>query len=264
MRYWIAVIFFVLGHFVVAQDTLLYLPGVRQFQVDPLGQLVYQDVTGRLFRLDRAADTLYAFDNNLLGEITYVDVSNPFGPLVYFADFELILLLDRTLNEINRFDYRSSNITGSGRAVARNFDNGIWLYDLGDFRLKRIDPSGRIDQRSDDLSRLLNTFEPPHQLIVQDGKLYAYFPGRGIAVFSNYGRFLHWRAEDLAVETILPDQRGGVGWYQKGLYYLLAATDQRHELPLPTAGIPKDRVISAQPQADYWLILSNEGLIILK
>lgn len=247
-----------------AQDTLLRIDNVVSFQFDPLGQLLYQDEDGRLYRQDHAADTLYVFDNNLLGDVTYVDASNPFGPLVYFADFDLVLLLDRTLNEVGRLDYRSSNVISSSEAVARNFDNQIWLFDQGDFRLKLLNSSGEISQKSDDLRRLLKIYEPPTQLFINGNKLYAYFPERGIAVFSNFGQFLGWEVEGLSVDKVFFSTKRGIGWRSSNSFSYLDQYGNEQELDLPkwTSQLRLNDLVL--PRAKGYWVLCNKKLFYLK
>lgn len=263
MRYIFGLLTFLVCWQLTAQDTLFQINDVANFQIDPLGQIVYQDEAGRLFRKDLAADTTYVFDNNLLGEISTVDVSNPFGPLVYFENFDLVLLLDRTLNEVGRLDYRSSNVISSSKAVARNFDDKIWLFDAGAFRLKLLDANGEVKKESDDLRSLLGIYKAPSQLFINANRLYAYFPEEGLAVFTNFGQFLGWEQKGLNVPRLNFDLRRGIGWRTTTTYQLLLNDKSVRSYPLPD-WIKKDPKDVIQPQQQGWWLLKQKKLFYLK
>ncbi|NJO86859.1 MAG: hypothetical protein HC821_02050, partial [Lewinella sp.] len=57
---------------------------------DQLGQLYLLDIEQRLVKPDVSSDSLYTFENSLLGDLTCMDVSDPFGPLLYFGDYQTI------------------------------------------------------------------------------------------------------------------------------------------------------------------------------
>ena len=48
----------------------------------------------------KTAQTIYSYANSQLGEITSVDITNPLKILVFYRDFNAVLLLDNRLNEL--------------------------------------------------------------------------------------------------------------------------------------------------------------------
>jgi len=73
-------------------DSILAFHAEKVF-VDPVGQLLVLEQGSRLTRMDEATDSSYIFHDNLLGHINDVDVSDPFGPLLFFQDYQIILFL---------------------------------------------------------------------------------------------------------------------------------------------------------------------------
>jgi hypothetical protein len=245
-----------------AQDTLWQLDGVVDFQLDPLGQLFIIDRSGRLMRQDAAADSTYVFDNGLLGPISRLDATNPFGPLLYFADFNKVLLLDRTLNEVGRMDLRSSTVISVSNAIARNFDNRIWVFDEGDFRLKLLSNDGSVTKQSDDLRRRLDISESPERLLMTGRELYVYFPIKGLAVFSNFGQFLRWEKEFKGVENIFFGPRAVSYHDDKELVRL--AYDGRRQRSLLPPELARRAHAAIQPFRGGWLVYENKTLFYLK
>jgi hypothetical protein len=175
-----------------AEDSLLaVIPGAFQtLAVDPLQQ-IYLSAPEALVKLSPAGEPLFHYSNQTLGPLRHLDASNPFSLLLYYEAFQTVVLLDRTLAERGRLDLRQTELRNP-TAIARSNDDNIWVYDDWDYRLYKISPSGEILLRSDDL-RLLLGLNAPCTLIAASGTLvYLNFPGRGVAVFTNYGQFKHW------------------------------------------------------------------------
>lgn len=245
-----------------AQDTLWQLSGVVDFQLDPLGQLFTIDRKGRLMRQDAAADSTYVFNNGLLGPISRIDATNPFGPLLYFADFNKVLLLDRTLNEVASMDLRSSSVISLSNAIARNFDNRIWVFDEGDFRLKLLDSNGEVTKQSDDLRRRLDISESPKRLLVTGRELYVYFPVKGLAVFSNFGQFLRWEEGFQNATNVFFGPRA-VSYHDDKDLISLSYGGRRQRTLLPPLLTEREHSV-IQPFRGGWLVYENEMLFYLK
>lgn len=159
---------------------------------DPVGQLYEQYSNGRLHKRDVPTDTTYVYYDNLLGRIDWVDAANPFRPLLYFEDFQIIVLLDRTLNELARLDLREVPQIEQAGPVARGLDDEIWVFDKGSFRLRLLDERGQQRLESDDLRRSLGISSAPASVFARRSWVVAWWPERGLARFSNVGQFLEW------------------------------------------------------------------------
>ncbi|PHI20559.1 hypothetical protein CEQ90_07350 [Lewinellaceae bacterium SD302] len=244
-----------------AQDTLFNINGVVDFRVDPIGQLFYLREDGSLARRDVAADSTYTFNDNLLGPISSIDVSNPFGPILYFEDYFRLLLLDRTLNEVSSLDLQSSSVLQAAGIFARNFNDQVWIFDEGDFRLKLLAPGGKVVKQSDDLRRRMGLNRSPKALFAAGNLLYVHYPERGIAVFSNYGRFLRWELEDLKVETLQFDGRT-LFWRDGPFAYQWSFSGPARSIKLPLMLADTEGTI--WPLRGGWLYLSNSQLFYLK
>ncbi len=245
----------------LAQDTLFTINKVVDFRVDPIGQLFYLLEDGSLARRDVAADSTYTFNDNLLGPISSIDVSNPFGPILYFEDFFRLLLLDRTLNEVDYLDLQSSNVLQAAGVFARNFNDEVWIFDEGDFRLKLLAPGGKVVKQSDDLRRRMGLNQSPTALFAAGNLLYLYYPGQGIALFSNYGRFVRWELKGLDIPTIQFDGRT-LFWRDGPLAYQWSFTGPARSTNLPPLLTSTPGTV--WPFRDGWLHLSNGKLFYLK
>jgi hypothetical protein len=122
------------------------------------------------------------------GQITAVDVSNPFKILVHYAEAATIVILDRFLSVRTVIDLRRNNIQ-QAKAISLAYDNNIWVYDELDSKIKKIDDSGKILAASAELRNIFPE-QPSFRNIFDDNKsLYLYDPNLGWYVFDHYGAF---------------------------------------------------------------------------
>ncbi len=158
------------------------------FEVDRLNQIYLVTAQNQLIKYDASGKRLFDFSDQTLGELTHIDVTDPFNVLLYYADYQTIVLLDRTLSipkQLSLLDLDLFNVN----VVALSRDNHIWLYDNNDFRLKKYNEQGRLLAQSVDLSLLLNVNLNPIDLKEVDGTVYLNDAALGILTFDLFGQF---------------------------------------------------------------------------
>ncbi|MGK0365613.1 MAG: hypothetical protein ACI85O_002679 [Saprospiraceae bacterium] len=131
----------------------------------------------------------YRYSNTRLDRPTFIDATDPFNILVFYPDYQTIILLDRTMTHtatLNFSDFDFFNVN----AVAFSSDNKLWVYDELNFRLKKIDRNGKTIQESDDLSLLLDSDFKPNFLVERELKVFVNDPNVGILVFDAFGQYV--------------------------------------------------------------------------
>lgn len=73
--------------------------------------------------------TTYQYHNVGLGKISNVDFQNPLQIIVFYKNFNTVVLLDNQLNEIKKIDFNSKSTPVFLEAVALSSQNQIWIYD---------------------------------------------------------------------------------------------------------------------------------------
>jgi hypothetical protein len=106
--------------------------------------------------------------------------------LLYYKDYGTIVVLDRFLNVRNTISLPAINIF-QVRAICQSFDNGIWLYDEQDARLKRLNDEGAITDQSSDFRLFMDVIPSPVHISDQDRLVYLYDPEKGVFVFDYFG-----------------------------------------------------------------------------
>jgi len=94
--------------------------------VDGLGYLYY--IKDNVFFKQKDTQ-IWEYKNMGLGKITAVDIRNPLSFVVFYENFNTIIMLDNQLNEIQKINFNDHpfplNITAAGIAS----QNQLWVYD---------------------------------------------------------------------------------------------------------------------------------------
>lgn len=71
----------------------------------------------------------FEYKNISLGKITTIDIKNPLSILLYYENFNTVVLLDNQLNEVQKINFseNSSALLVGGIGIAAQ--NQIWVYD---------------------------------------------------------------------------------------------------------------------------------------
>jgi hypothetical protein len=160
---------------------------VSRIALDALGQLYVVTERNELIQYRADGTEGYRYNNNTLGKLAIIDPSNPFSLLLYYPDFQTIILLDRTLSEKGRIVLSDLNLLNIELVALAN-DNFIWVYDEADMQLKKLDQSGTINFTSDRLNLLLPAGPDPNQLLAGNNRLLLNDPALGVLLFDQFGR----------------------------------------------------------------------------
>lgn len=173
---------------------------------DKLQQLYISTTDNTIIKYSPEGKELFRYNNNTLGNVNFIDATDPFNVLVYYPDFETLITLDRTLNktgEFNLFDFDIVDV----QVVAMSNGNNIWLYDNVTFKLKKISPNGKVAVESNDLSLLLDQSLAPNFMLERNNQIYINDSKWGIYVFDIFGQYVkHIDIKNLSEFQILKQQ----------------------------------------------------------
>ena len=157
------------------------------FTTDNLGNLYVLTRSNQLKKMNPNGDSLSVYnDVRRYGKVYSLDATNPLKLLLYYKDFGTIVVLDRFLNVRTTINLRQSNIF-QVKAICQSYDNGIWLYDEQEARLKKLNDEGSTIDQFSDFRQVMDTAPSPVRLADQDRLLYLYDPGTGLFVFDYFG-----------------------------------------------------------------------------
>ncbi|MEM6378225.1 MAG: hypothetical protein AAF705_08435 [Bacteroidota bacterium] len=210
---------FSITHLTDAQADSLRI--LRQFEVegtlvevDPLLQSFTLDQQEYLRKYDQKGQLLFDYQNKNLGDLQRCDASNPFNILLFYQEFNTIIILDRTLNPLVEVNLNALGFFAI-QLIAAAPDNKIWLYDPTDFKLKKIDAKGNLLAESQDLSLQFPGGLDWKQLRAIGDELFIQTNEHELLIFNQFGQWIksinisggdfQWKQNNL---YILEDQTG--------------------------------------------------------
>ena len=168
-------------------------PEVVDFFIDNAGKKYYLLANDNFVTNNPLGQNQFEFYDSSLGAPGCVDVTDPFAILLFYPEYGTAVVLDRTLSELSRIDLFAQENIRQPEVLARASDQGTWVFDLWDYRLKLLAPQGGLRLESNDLRLELKSAATPTAVYVDRGTvLLHYADEQKLAVFTNYGRFVRW------------------------------------------------------------------------
>ena len=125
-------------------------------QADDIGNLYIVSPTNQLYKYNYSGKVLATLNYNYNGNISSIDASNSMEIYVFYKEINKVLLLDNNLAYRGEIDLTKLNIIQAA-AIARSFDNGIWVFDMGDLQLKKLTKDGILSQSSGNIKQFTQT-----------------------------------------------------------------------------------------------------------
>jgi len=171
--------------------------------IDNLGS-VYLYSTASLVKLDKTGSILYSYAEHKKGQISYVDISNPFKILVLHRDAQELVVLNNKLspivNSYSLFDLGFSDVS----LVCASQDNGFWIYDEAKGSVNLVTFQGVKLHFSNDLRQILESTFQPVKIAVYDSNIYLFDKFIGLIELSNvanFKRLTHLDAENISINA---------------------------------------------------------------
>lgn len=188
MKKLILILIYLLSFEINAQNNSIEFKG-RAFTTDQTGSY-YEIYSNQIIKIGKNGQRQFTYSNNILGEISSVDVSNPMKIVVFFKDFSKVVVLDNTLTEqggvldLNEISLEETSL------VCSSYNNGIWYYNPVKFQLTRIENTINITNTSANIATLLNKNIQPNFLVEFNNRVYLNDSTQGVLVFDIYGTYL--------------------------------------------------------------------------
>lgn len=139
-----------------APDSLRFqysIPELATFATgDNLSNTYLISENNAIHKYDSLGRRVNTFTNKRLGSPTFLDASNPLKILVWYPDFQTLLWLDRTLNEMGRLEFSALELYAV-RCVSMAFDGNIWIFDDAVSRAMKLSLDGQVLFESPPLNR---------------------------------------------------------------------------------------------------------------
>lgn len=226
MRGWLYITLLLVASLPLAAQPSFPLTPIRSregrydlFAADAIGQLYVLTSSGQLKKFGPAGDSIGVFNEvRQYGRLHRLDVTNPMKPLLYYGDFGTVVILDRFLRRVQSIDLRKLGIF-QPLAIARSYDNQVWVYNGQDTRLRKLSEEGQVLLSTPELRTVMDDPPMPQQVFDRNGRVYLYDVDRGLFVFDYYGAFQQrleltgWRYPDIVEGRLMGLKDGKVMLY---------------------------------------------------
>lgn len=129
------------------------------------------------------------YSNLKLGNITYVDATNPLKIILYYKDFQQIVFIDNQLSvNSDQVSLESLGYEQTDLVCASN-NNSFWIYSKQNNELLRFNENSQKIASTGNLKQVLQTNITPNLMKELNGFLYLNSPENGIFVFDMFGAF---------------------------------------------------------------------------
>lgn len=223
---------------------------------DPIANFYLVSPTNEIIKYSPAGNEQFRYNNNTLGNLGFIDCSNPFNLLLYYPDFQSVILLDRTMNESNRMDFIEFGVPDVSQIALSN-DNQIWYYDELDFKLKKINAEGQPVSQSEDLNLIFRQIPRIKQLGASGNWVFLNTHSLGLLIFDQFGQYHQSIDQEVDAFQVVSNQL----ILQKGQQYFQydQKTGQSNLLPLPA---DHSNILDISWQQQYVFLRSPEKIYI--
>ncbi len=244
----------------IQEDVFINIENIEEFYIDKLDNHYTLSTSGVLRRYDDQGRFKYEYSNRFYGSADHVDVSNPQKILVFYRDFQKIMILDNTLSEFSRIDAEAFGEMGELSAVCTSNDNHIWVYDISNATLHKINFSGTIISSSNPLNITIGVNPEYHFLIQDEQTILAHNTNYGSDLFDQLANYKNHLSFTQNQEAFL---KGGNIYFIKDQTLKFATLEDYFlkEMPLPPS-IKNSN--SVRLHDEYFYFLTPSGLDRMK
>lgn len=137
----------------IATDS--FITDARKMAADNLGNIYLIKADNSIEKRNCKGQLLNQNNFKVYGNLYSIDVSNPFEIYLYYKESNKIVFTDNQLTYRGLIDLNNTPEL-QAVAVARSFDNGIWVFDLSDMQLKKYDKNMQLQQQSGNILQFVS------------------------------------------------------------------------------------------------------------
>ncbi len=161
----------------------------RYFLTDHLKNIYVITNKSEVLKYDSEGYFDSRFSYKKFGRIWSVDVTNPFKIILYYTDYQCIVIIDAALNPIKTLFLNDMGVANAG-AIAMSDSGDLLIYDSSLNKILRfsVDASGfKLSQSTPPLS--ISGLQP-NQMLVRGNNIYMNVPEKGVLVFDQFGKYI--------------------------------------------------------------------------
>ncbi|WP_410220912.1 hypothetical protein [Pedobacter sp.] len=157
--------------------------------IDNLDAVYLLTPKDELLKYDAKGALKWRYGDNRYGKVKSVDVTDPLRIIVFYADFQQVVVLNNNLSQIltYSFAYNSSLLVS---AIATADNNACWIFETTSNSLIKLSSDFSENTRSANFYQLFDELVFPKKLLVANQHIYLQKPNNEILIFDGFGAFL--------------------------------------------------------------------------
>ena len=162
-------------------------PLVKDFDVDDLGNIYTVDNENQITKYDVTSNTEYHYTNYTSGDLAALDVTNPHKIMLFYKDFQQIIIVDNTLSEISKIQ-----LSQHGLIIAAGYanDGNIWILDVTTLKFLKIDNKGNIINESFVAKEITSDSISGNKIYDHDNYMYVVLQDKKLLLYDNRTYFI--------------------------------------------------------------------------
>jgi hypothetical protein len=170
--------------------------GGRLWQVAVKGKVIMADnfnnvyvigVNNDIYIYNSKGELKFTQNFKVYGNLYSIDASNPLELYLFYKDVNTVVFTDNTLAIRGVTDLSVDGLLPS--AIARSYDNGLWVWDMGDQQLKKMNKNREITQVSGNASMIAGKNLSPTYIYDSGNAVYVNDTANGILVFDLFANY---------------------------------------------------------------------------
>jgi hypothetical protein len=168
---------------------ILSVENLTCFTIDHLGNTYIATSENDIIKFDKDGNKTATSNFKSLGNIKSIDATNPFEVYVFYKEQNQILYFDNLLNYRGTSDFESAGYFMLS-AIARSFDNKVWVFDLNDLRLKKVRKDLSLELSSGNVREFSDgdKFDPEY-IVDLNQSVFVFERNKGLFEFDIFGNY---------------------------------------------------------------------------
>lgn len=158
------------------------------FTTDNLGNLFLVQKDNSIEKYNAQGQKTSLANFKIYGNLSQLDVSNPFEIYAYYHDQQILLILDNQLSLRAEIDMTEVS-TGEVSAAARSFDNGIWYFDASSMKLLKANKKLEHKIEGAPMGTWTRETWNPQQILDNEKNVFLHDSIRGICIYDVFGNY---------------------------------------------------------------------------
>lgn len=227
----------------------------NDFTTDRLGN-IYLFNDNFIWLYNNTGDSIAAFNSRKFGEITSVDVTDPYKILVFFSDYNLIVFLDNYLSlngdpiELETLGYDQITMACISRG------GGVWVFDAIKQQAIHLNENFKSDKHTVNLSQWFGKRIEPNFMMEYNNQLFINEFETGVYQFDHFGTYL----KKITIDSLNSFQR-----MNEDLHYLKSPNYCQFNIlnfQETCRLIPSTKILNFRIERNKFYILSSKKLEI--